>query len=65
MEDPESKGESKSEVFEWVQEDGKIFKITKQNSNGRKCKCCGCSCPCDCKCCDIICCTVKKRLGLS
>lgn len=64
MSDPDSKSESKEELFEWTQENGKIVKITKDNANGRKCECCGCSCPCSCKCCGSICCTVKKRLGL-
>lgn len=65
MNEPESKSDSEIEKFEWVQEDGKLFKITDKNSEGRKCECCGCACPCDCKCCGVICCTVKKRLGLS
>ena len=64
MSDPEAKASSQEESFEWVQEEGKLTKITSKNSNGRKCECCGCSCPCECKCCGMICCTTKKRLGL-
>jgi len=65
MNDPESKSSSQEEAFEWVQEDGIVFKVTKDNSNGRKCECCHCECPCSCPCCGLICCTVKKRLGLA
>lgn len=64
MKEPGSSSSTQEESFEWVQEDGKLIKITTENSNGRKCECCGCSCPCDCECCEVICCTVLKRLGL-
>jgi hypothetical protein len=64
MKDPDAKADSQEEAFEWVQEDGKLIKITAKNSNGRECECCHCFCPCECDCCRIICCTVKKRLGL-
>ena len=65
MSPPKPEGKQTEEVFEWTKdEQGKISKVTKANSNGRKCICCGCSCPCKCECCKTICCTVKRSLGL-
>jgi len=51
---------TQEEVYEWIEEDGVLIKITSKNSNGRKCGHCGCNCPCRCKCCQLRCC--KSRL---
>ena len=61
MAEPDSKPQSQEQDFEWVVENGKLIKVTKANSNGRKCECCGCSCPCKCDCCKKVCCTFSKR----
>jgi len=59
MENPESKPSSQEEVFEWVEENGQLVKITSKNANGRICGHCGCKCPCSCKCCKWRCCKAK------
>lgn len=59
MVSPESKSSEGELDYEWVEENGKLVKITQENSNGRKCKCCGCDCPCKCKCCRMVCCSCK------
>lgn len=61
MANPEKKSETEQD-FEWGYVDGKMTKITKENSNGRICECCNHPCPCKgCKCCKTICCTDYKK----
>ena len=61
MADPEPTKSSQEEKFEWVEENGKLVKITAANSNGRKCGHCGCDCPCDCECCQWRCCKAESN----
>lgn len=49
------------EVFEWIIEDGKQIKITKDNANGRICAGCLCKCPCRCADCRPFCCSRKHK----
>ena len=64
MSPPKPEGKQTEELVEWIQEDGKYIKITKENSNGRKCVCCNHDCPCKCSCCKTLCCsTIKKITG--